>query len=73
MKENACTVIGLHLTELSVQSPSRWILRRLLGWWRQERSRLTGLLATSLSTILLGALYFLCLTLFLQQLAEHGW
>jgi hypothetical protein len=42
-----------------------------LRWLRGER--LGDLLSTVMATAILSAIYFVGLTLFLLQLAEHGW
>jgi hypothetical protein len=34
---------------------------------------LADLLSSVVASTILGAIYFIGLTLFLQQLAEHGW
>lgn len=73
MRESSCTVIGFHLSESTIGTCSPWFFRFLLRWWRRQWKRFAGLLPTLLSTIALGSLYFLCLSLFLLQLAEHGW
>jgi len=73
MRESSCTVIGLYASEMPIDRWSRWFFRHLLRWWRRHWRRFVGLLPTALSAIVLGSLYFLCLSLFLMQLAEHGW
>lgn len=72
MKANACTVIGLYLTDFYSLKPYNWPQwRPLLRWLRGER--LGDLLSTVMATAILSAIYFVGLTLFLLQLAEHGW
>lgn len=72
MRESSCTIIGLYLSESTIDTPSPWLFRHLHRWWRRW-PRIAELLPTLLSTVALGFLYFLCLSLFLLQLAEHGW
>ena len=80
MKETACTVIGLYLTEISVIPAAgpcplrpRFSLRLPFFLWR-HRGRLLAELSTSLlAAAILSLLYFVCATLFLLQLATHGW
>jgi hypothetical protein len=73
MKGQAFTVIGLYLTDIySLKPYGRHQWRLLLRWLHGEK-RLADLLSTVVASTILGAIYFVGLTLFLRQLAEHGW
>ena len=79
MKETTCTVIGLYLTEISVITAGRCYLRPLFSLrqvfplWRRSGRLFAELSASLLATVILGLLYFAGATLFLLQLATHGW
>jgi hypothetical protein len=73
MKGQAFTVIGLYLTDIYSLKPYSWPQWRLLRRWLHGEKRLADLLSTVVASTILGAIYFVGLTLFLRQLAEHGW
>jgi hypothetical protein len=73
MKGHACTVIGLYLTDIYSLKPYNWPQWRLHWQWLHGEKRVADLLSSIVATTILGAIYFVGLTLFLLQLAEYGW
>lgn len=73
MRGHAYTVIGLYLTDVYSLKSYNWPRWRLLRRWLLGEKRLANLLSSVVASTILGVIYFIGVTLFLRQLAEHGW